>query len=847
VVGTLRVGGSPVSVTIASANQNGRVLLNATAGQTVDVTMSSLVAFNCNWTVSVIAPDGSVLTSITPCSGTTASTGPHVLPATGTYVLLVDPVGAVTGTISIRVTNGSVTAPTIASMSPTIGVAGTAVTLAGSNLTPLSAVRVNMSRATVTTSSDTAVTFTIPALTASGRITVATPNGEAVNSDDFFVPPAPYAAADVAAVGRLEVGSSTSFTIPSANQIGLFVFDRTAGQRFSLTISNQLIDRLHIQILRPDGTAIFSSLAVYPVSPYFTDVKVAPMTGTYTLVIDPDDAYIGSATVTLADVPRDISGQIVAGGMPVSLTVTAAGQNGRLSFAGNAGQRVALTDTATTIAYTGVTIQAPDGSQIAYSPVINNDAIGPVYLPLTGVYDILLNPFEAFTGTMTLTLYNVDPDVSQSIPTDGTPTTITQTIFQRAYLTFTAAAGQHLTGTIAGTSGGSCGRFGYVFDPNGTSMYGVLCADNTTLSDRTLTTPGTYTIRFDPNFTATGTYTVRVTLSSLQVVSLSPTSAPVGATVTITGTGFGGAQGNSTVTFGGVPAAVSAWSNNTITVTVPTGATTGPVIVTVAGRTSNGVTFTVLLPPTISSLNPNSGIAGQAVTIGGTNFGAMQGTSRVTFNGTTAAATSWSTSNIVATVPAGATTGPVVVTVGGLPSNGSTFAVLNDVTYHLHKEASDMTRLFRLRTISPDSPSTTVQSGNIGNSTGEILIKAFATDSGVPGVSGSLSNGSPITVTAYMRKTTGNGVMYPRVRARLNGDTGTLLCQATGTTALSSTLTRYVLSCTTGAITIASADRIYLWVGVNVTTAPGGNTRGELSIESTDGSTDSELTVRIPR
>ena len=69
----------------------------------------------------------------------------------------------------------------------------------------------------------------------------------------------------------------------------------------------------------------------------------------------------------------------------------------------------------------------------------------------------------------------------------------------------------------------------------------------------------------------------------------------------------------------------------------------------------------------------------------------------------------------------------------------------------------------------------------------------------------------------------------------------------TSTTALTSITTRYVLSCTTGAVTIASTDRIYLWVGANITAAGGGNTKAELSIEGTNGSTDSLLTVQLPR
>jgi hypothetical protein len=80
-------------------------------------------------------------------------------------------------------------------------------------------------------------------------------------------------------------------------------------------------------------------------------------------------------------------------------------------------------------------------------------------------------------------------------------------------------------------------------------------------------------------------------------------------------------------------------------------------------------------PPSVTSLTPTSGAAGTAVTIIGANFGAMQSTSIVTFNGTVAAPTSWSATSIGTPVPAGATTGPVVVTVNGVASNGVAFTL----------------------------------------------------------------------------------------------------------------------------------------------------------------------------
>ena len=79
--------------------------------------------------------------------------------------------------------------------------------------------------------------------------------------------------------------------------------------------------------------------------------------------------------------------------------------------------------------------------------------------------------------------------------------------------------------------------------------------------------------------------------------------------------------------------------------------------------------------PTIVSLSPASGSLGTSVTILGSNFGATEGASTVGFNGITAPPTSWSDTAIVAPVPPEATSGDVVVTVGGVASNGLKFTV----------------------------------------------------------------------------------------------------------------------------------------------------------------------------
>jgi hypothetical protein len=82
--------------------------------------------------------------------------------------------------------------------------------------------------------------------------------------------------------------------------------------------------------------------------------------------------------------------------------------------------------------------------------------------------------------------------------------------------------------------------------------------------------------------------------------------------------------------------------------------------------------------PTVDSFSPTSGPAGTSVTVTGTSF---TGASSVTFNGTAAAYTVNSDTQITTTVPSGATTGPIAVTnAGGTGTSSSSFTVTTPVS-----------------------------------------------------------------------------------------------------------------------------------------------------------------------
>ena len=80
-------------------------------------------------------------------------------------------------------------------------------------------------------------------------------------------------------------------------------------------------------------------------------------------------------------------------------------------------------------------------------------------------------------------------------------------------------------------------------------------------------------------------------------------------------------------------------------------------------------------PPVITALSTAEGAPGSAVTIQGRNFGSSQNGGIVSFNGTTAGVSAWSDEAIAVSVPAGARSGPVTVTRGGLTSNGIDFTI----------------------------------------------------------------------------------------------------------------------------------------------------------------------------
>lgn len=160
--------------------------------------------------------------------------------------------------------------------------------------------------------------------------------------------------------------------------------------------------------------------------------------------------------------------------------------------------------------------------------------------------------------------------------------------------------------------------------------------------------------------TANGTNTTTAAFfGPPSVTSYTPAQGKPGASIVINGSNFSNV---SRVRFsGGMEAAFTVQSATRLSTTVPLGAVTGPVTVTTPGGDSeSGASFTVQsTAPLVIGFLPGSGAPGTSVRIIGDN---LAGTTGVRFNGVTAPNfTVVGETNILTVVPAGATSGRVLV------------------------------------------------------------------------------------------------------------------------------------------------------------------------------------------
>jgi YD repeat-containing protein len=468
ITGSITAGGAPVTVTTTAPAQKIKLTFNGTTGQRVSLNLTNLSYSTSLFVID--KPDGTTLLSQSVNAPATFI-DTQTLPATGSYTIHIYLSATTTGSATFTLYNvpadasGSIT-PGGSSSSVTTTTPGQNANLmlndTGGHPVKLTVTNLTIGGSTVlkilnpdgTTLFSTSIAASgsvieSPTLPANGLYTIAIdPQGTNIGSITLTVSDLP---ADVTGTITMN-GPPILVTLGVPEQKARLSL--TPG-RMSLLLDNITITQSSVSLYDPSGVVLWT-FAVSPTT-FFLEPYTTTSPGTYTLVIDPVGAYTGSMTVSAYNIPPDVSGTIVAGGSPVTVSITAPGQNAAITFSGTAGQQISLNLSSVTITGSNVSIINPDGSTLTSLTGVGTSGafIDAKTLPATGTYRIFIDPNIAYTGSVTLTLYNV-VDVIGTVTVGGAIVNVTTTTpGQNALLTFNGSANQKVTVQLSSNIMGS--------------------------------------------------------------------------------------------------------------------------------------------------------------------------------------------------------------------------------------------------------------------------------------------------------------------------------------------------------------------------------------------------------
>ena len=516
--GTITPGGPSVNVTTTIPGQNARLTFSGTAGQRISV--KGTAAFNSCWTIGLLNPDGSTLASLFGC-GNTIFIEPQTLPVSGTYSVLVDPNGAVTGQSTINLYEVNDITGTINFGGPTVpittdtpgqnarftftGSVGQRASVVGTGnfgvCWNLGIYKPDGTQLTNVFGCGSTILIEPQSLPEAGTYTVVVdPTSSGIGSGSITLN-------DVADfTGTITIGGPTvNAPLLTPSQNARLTFEGTEGQRVSANGASNFNGCWNFGIYKPDGTQLTNVFGCG--SSIFIEPQTLPVTGTYTLVVDPNGTATGTVTLSLHE-PVDVTGTITPNGAAVPASLLTPGQNALLTFDGSAGQRISAFGASSFNGCWTLKILKPDATQLVGTfSCGSNIFLEPQLLPVAGTYTLMADPSGAVTGSVTLNAYDV-VDITGSITIGGesVPTNII-TPGQVSRLAFSGTVGQRVSVNGASTISG-CWTLG-ILKPDGTVLSSTFsCGSNIFLEPQNLPETGSYAVLIDPSGNATGPATI---------------------------------------------------------------------------------------------------------------------------------------------------------------------------------------------------------------------------------------------------------------------------------------------------------------------------------------------------
>jgi hypothetical protein len=565
-------GGAAVAVTVSTAGSTSNATFTGVAGHRISLNITNVTITSTK--VSILKPDGTNL--VTPFTVLKSGYWLDVksLPVNGTYKILVDPKLDYTGKMTLRLydvpadVGGSLSPGTPVSVATTVpgqngvltfsGVAGHRVAVNLTDSTYNSA-KLRIHNPDTTLLFPTAMQFGHAGnfleprlLPATGTYTLQIdPQLSAVGGVTVTIYDVPNdASTPVTLCSSLPCspGATTATTTVAGQNAGL-TFSGTAGQRVSVVAGNSLYSStVKVSLLKPDGTPLTSTPITVGGLDGFIEPKTLPDPGTYTVLVDPQFADVGSIDVQVYLVPNDVTGTI-SSGTPVTVTTTMPGQNAVYTFTGSSTQRVSVNLSNVTYGSAKVSILKPDLTNLT-SPLFVPNTFGnfvePVKLPANGTYRVVVDPTGASTGSTDVGLWFVPGDVTGSVTANVVKHVSIATPGQNSVLTYAGTSGQRITVEVYNVTLGTtecCSAKLKITKPDGSTLQSS--HEFGTLGDyvdvKTLTANGTYKIWIDPVDESVGDLDLllRIVPADASAASGALTSGGTNVNVTTTAPGQG--------------------------------------------------------------------------------------------------------------------------------------------------------------------------------------------------------------------------------------------------------------------------------------------------------------------
>jgi hypothetical protein len=94
-------------------------------------------------------------------------------------------------------------------------------------------------------------------------------------------------------------GPAATLTIGTPGQGGQATFSGTTGQQVTVHASGNSFFVVRVKILNPDGSTLAST--IWSQSTFNVSAPTLPVTGTYTIIVDPDGTSVGSITLSVTN------------------------------------------------------------------------------------------------------------------------------------------------------------------------------------------------------------------------------------------------------------------------------------------------------------------------------------------------------------------------------------------------------------------------------------------------------------------------------------------------------------------------------------------------------------------